>query len=351
MAATTWAEYKKHIEKDPALTRRFQVVQVNEPSEEKAILMMRGITSVQEKHHRVQILDEALEAAVKLSHRYIPARQLPDKSVSLLDTAAARVAISQHAVPPEVDDCRKRIEAIERESAIIAREKAVGVDTTQREASAQERLAAERDRLQPLEERWTAEKTLVDQILDLRSNGGGALDDAVKLTGLFIEKGPVVQVKDRHSAPQVYEDRDGDVSYRGPLVVLVNSLSASASEIVAAALQDYRRAVVIGGEHTFGKGTVQVMLDLDRFLAADMRHLRPLGAIALTVQKYYRITGASTQYQGVVPDVILPDLFSYLGVGAHGGPDVDDVFRPFERAMELGAALARAAVARAGERG
>ena len=169
VAATTWAEYKKHIEKDPALTRRFQVVQVNEPSEEKAILMMRGIASVQEKHHRVQILDEALEAAVKLSHRYIPARQLPDKSVSLLDTAAARVAISQHAVPPEVDDCRKRIEAIQRELEIIGREKAVGVETAAREASAGERLAAERERLKPLEERWTAEKGLVDQILELRA--------------------------------------------------------------------------------------------------------------------------------------------------------------------------------------
>ncbi len=114
VAATTWAEYKKHIEKDPALTRRFQVVQVESRREEKAILMMRGMASTLEKHHRVQILDEALEAAVRLSHRYIPARQLPDKSVSLLDTAAARVAISQHAVPAEVDDCRKRIEALER---------------------------------------------------------------------------------------------------------------------------------------------------------------------------------------------------------------------------------------------
>src|SRR5204863_29616 len=101
IAATTWAEYKKHIEKDPALTRRFQVVQVHEPSEEKALLMMRGMASTLEQHHRVQLLDEALEAAVRLSHRYIPARQLPDKSVSLLDTACARVAISQHAVPAE----------------------------------------------------------------------------------------------------------------------------------------------------------------------------------------------------------------------------------------------------------
>ena len=99
IAATTWAEYKKYIEKDPALTRRFQVVQVDEPSEDKAILMVRGVASMLEKHHRVQVLDEALEAAVRLSHRYIPARQLPDKAVSLLDTACARVAISQHAVP------------------------------------------------------------------------------------------------------------------------------------------------------------------------------------------------------------------------------------------------------------
>jgi carboxyl-terminal processing protease len=151
-------------------------------------------------------------------------------------------------------------------------------------------------------------------ILDLRSNGGGALEDAVKLSGLFIEKGPVVQVKDRHSAPQVYEDRDGSISFGGPLVVLVNSLSASASEIVAAALQDYRRAVV-AGDQTFGKGTVQVMLDLDRFLSADMSRLRPLGAIALTVQKYYRINGGSTQYRGVEPDIVLPDAYAYLEVG------------------------------------
>ena len=112
IAATTWAEYKKHIEKDPALTRRFQVVQVAEPSEEKAILMVRGVASVLEKHHRVQVLDEALEAAVRLSHRYIPARQLPDKAVSLLDTTCARVAISQHAVPAQLDDCRRTIESL-----------------------------------------------------------------------------------------------------------------------------------------------------------------------------------------------------------------------------------------------
>ncbi|AFL74230.1 type VI secretion system ATPase TssH [Thiocystis violascens] len=169
VAATTWAEYKKHIEKDPALTRRFQVVQIGEPSEDKAILMMRGVASTMEKHHRVQVLDEALEASVKLSHRYIPARQLPDKSVSLLDTACARVAISQHAVPPEVDDCRKRIAALENELAIIRRETAVGIETAERESAAAEKLTGEQARLAEVEGRWEQEKALVEKILALRA--------------------------------------------------------------------------------------------------------------------------------------------------------------------------------------
>ncbi|MBO1540634.1 type VI secretion system ATPase TssH [Pseudomonas sp. OA65] len=169
VAATTWAEYKKHIEKDPALTRRFQVVQVAEPSEDKALLMMRGVASTMEKHHQVQILDEALEASVKLSHRYIPARQLPDKSVSLLDTACARVAISLHAVPAEVDDSRRRIEALETELQIIAREHAIGVVIGTRQTHSESLLNAERERLAELESRWAEEKTLVDELLETRA--------------------------------------------------------------------------------------------------------------------------------------------------------------------------------------
>jgi len=169
IAATTWAEYKKHIEKDPALTRRFQVVQIGEPSEEKTTLMMRGMASTMEKHHRVQILDEALEAAVKLSHRYIPARQLPDKAVSLLDTASARVAISLHAVPAEVEDCRRRIEGLKTELEIIGRETVVGIDTAQRQTVATEKLQAEEARLVELDARWQEEKGLVDRILELRA--------------------------------------------------------------------------------------------------------------------------------------------------------------------------------------
>jgi len=181
IAATTWAEYKKHIEKDPALTRRFQVVQIDEPTEAKAILMMRGLASILEKHHRVQILDEALEAAVRLSRRYIPARQLPDKSVSLLDTACARVAISQQAVPAEVEDSRRRVEALETELQIIAREKAIGIPADARDKDARQSLAAERDRLGGLEARWSNERGLVDRLLRTRAElrgEGGTVEDA-----------------------------------------------------------------------------------------------------------------------------------------------------------------------------
>ncbi|KQQ97210.1 type VI secretion system ATPase TssH [Massilia sp. Leaf139] len=169
IGATTFAEYKKHIEKDPALTRRFQSIQVDEPSEERAILMMRGVASTMEKHHQVQILDEALEAAVRLSHRYIPARQLPDKSVSLIDTACARVAVSLHATPAEVDDSRKRIEALETELAIIRREGAIGIETGKRAADANDLLTLERERLANLEARWNGERVLVDKLLALRA--------------------------------------------------------------------------------------------------------------------------------------------------------------------------------------
>jgi len=169
IGATTWAEYKKHIEKDPALTRRFQTVKIEEPSEEKAILMMRGIVSAMEKHHRVQVLDVALEAAVKLSHRYIADRQLPDKSVSLLDTACARVAVSHHATPAEVEDCQRRIEALTTESEIIAREQAIGVDIGDRASRVEEALATESARLKELHGDWAAEKEVVDEILALRA--------------------------------------------------------------------------------------------------------------------------------------------------------------------------------------
>ncbi|MGE3109490.1 MAG: type VI secretion system ATPase TssH [Phycisphaerales bacterium] len=186
VAATTAAEYRKYFEKDPALTRRFQVVKVEEPTEAKALLMIRGMASTLEKHHRVQVLDEGLEAAVKLSHRYIPARQLPDKAVSLIDTACARVAIGQHAVPAEVDDTRKRISGLETELDILDREVAVGVDHTARRADVAARLEAERQRLADLESHWNKEKELVQKILDIRAKLRGATHP-VEGTGSKVE--------------------------------------------------------------------------------------------------------------------------------------------------------------------
>ncbi len=169
VAATTWAEYKKYFEKDPALTRRFQVVKVDEPDDEKALMMMRGAAAVMEQHHKVLLLDEALEDSVKLSHRYIPDRQLPDKAVSVLDTACARVAISQFSVPAEVDDSRRRIEALKIEASIIQREADVGIETGGRATEVEAKLAEEQVRLDALEARWQGEKELVAEILALRA--------------------------------------------------------------------------------------------------------------------------------------------------------------------------------------
>ena len=169
IAATTWAEHKKYFEKDAALTRRFQVIKVDEPGEDKAVLMIRGLAPVLEKHHKVHLLDEALEAAARLSHRYIPARQLPDKAVSLIDTACARVAISQHATPPTLEDCQRRISALESELAIVERESAIGLDHVQRKAGLESQLAAEKERLTRLKSSYDKEKQVVDRILELRS--------------------------------------------------------------------------------------------------------------------------------------------------------------------------------------
>ncbi|WP_312045847.1 type VI secretion system ATPase TssH [Erwinia sp.] len=168
IGATTWAEYKKYIEKDPALTRRFQTVQVQEPDEEKALLMLRSVVAPLEKHHRVLLLDEAVAAAVKLSHRYIPARQLPDKAVALLDTACARVAVSQSAQPPQLEDCLHRIHALEIEKEIAEREAKVAIGDPARVEKIREQLAGLASQRDELHARWQAERELIDTIIALR---------------------------------------------------------------------------------------------------------------------------------------------------------------------------------------
>ncbi len=156
-------------------------------------------------------------------------------------------------------------------------------------------------------------------ILDLRNNGGGSLRDVVNMSGLFIDEGPIVQVKPRDRKAYVYKDEDESVLYDGPLIVMVNSFSASASEILAAALQDYNRAVIVGAQ-TFGKGTVQRFIDLDRAVRGHTE-LKPLGELKVTMQKFYRIDGGSTQQRGVTPDISFPDRYSQIEVGEREYPN------------------------------
>lgn len=152
-------------------------------------------------------------------------------------------------------------------------------------------------------------------ILDLRNNGGGSLPDAVEMSGLFIPEGPVVQVESSGAAPNVLRDRDPATQFSGPLVIMVNSFSASASEILAAAMQDYKRAIIVGSSSTYGKGTVQQVFDFDQVLPAEYNALKPFGSLKLTTQKFYRINGGATQLKGVTPDIILPDLYTYIEQG------------------------------------
>lgn len=157
-------------------------------------------------------------------------------------------------------------------------------------------------------------KEAVDGIvIDLRFNGGGSLTDVVDMSGLFVKEGPMVQVKSRGRKPYILDDDDKGVLYDGPLMIMVNEYSASASEIMAAALQDYNRAVIVGSEHTFGKGTVQRFFDLDRIVMEE--DVKPLGSIKMTIQKFYRINGTTTQLQGVQSDIVLPNVYKYIEVG------------------------------------
>lgn len=152
-------------------------------------------------------------------------------------------------------------------------------------------------------------------VFDLRENGGGSLNDAVAMAGLFMPSGPMVQVQDSRGLKQVLLDKDPRVQYGGPLVVLVNKHSASASEILAAAIQDYKRGLIVGTASTYGKGTVQRIVDLDAALPATLNSLKPLGSLKFTMQKFYRVTGSSTQFKGVASDIVLPDVASSLDEG------------------------------------
>ncbi|WP_296229242.1 type VI secretion system ATPase TssH [Ralstonia sp. UBA689] len=181
IGATTWAEYKRHIEKDPALTRRFQVLQVPEPSEAAATDMVRGLAHTFSEHHGVAVLDEAIRAAVTLSHRYIPSRQLPDKAISLLDTACARVALSQHAAPRELDSVRERLAAASTERDLLAEENRIGMNADQRFTAACERIDALEREAQRLEAQWQKQTAAATALLEARHAARADEGDAAEV--------------------------------------------------------------------------------------------------------------------------------------------------------------------------
>ena len=175
IAATTWSEYKKYFEKDPALARRFQVVKVEEPTEAKCELMMRSVAPILEKHHNVRILDEGLAAAVKLSHRYLADRQLPDKAVSVLDTACARLALGQNATPPAIEDAQREIDDCAVQLRVLEREAALGTDHAERISAVGAQKAEAEERLAGLTARWEKERDLVNRIREVR----GKIEESV----------------------------------------------------------------------------------------------------------------------------------------------------------------------------
>lgn len=232
IGATTWAEYKKYIEKDPALTRRFQVVQVHEPDEAKALVMLRGLAGNLEAHHQVLLLDEAIDAAVRLSHRYIPARQLPDKAVALLDTACARVAISQHAQPGALENVRREIEHLGIERGIAIRERQLGIEKPGRLEKIDESLAVARERLEKLEAAWQLEQSLVTRLLAFRAQ----LQEELERESFKIEQDGIEEAEIERIRTQLQEVQAELMACQGENPLIFPSVDASA---VAAVVADW----------------------------------------------------------------------------------------------------------------
>lgn len=187
IAATTWSEYKKYFEKDPALTRRFQVVKVEEPDEKTCMVMMRGVVSFLEKHHQVRILDEGVEAAVRLSHRYVAGRQLPDKAVSVLDTACAKLSLGQNSTPAPIEDLQRRLDDLEVQERVLTREQAVDSDHSARLAKIAAEKAEASAKLEAMKARFAKESELVGKMRELR----GKIEEAATQANAAEQLGPM----------------------------------------------------------------------------------------------------------------------------------------------------------------
>jgi type VI secretion system protein VasG len=271
VAATTWAEYKKYFEKDPALTRRFQVVKVEEPDEESAIEMMRSLAPKLEGHHRVRILDEAVEESVRLSHRYIPARQLPDKSVSVLDTACARVSIGQGAIPAALEDEVRRIDRLKREQGVLERETATGGAHEDRLELLEGALADAEERRGALEKRWMQERELVGEIghlLDRLQGVEPVVDPETEAAGSGAAVEPLTDEERGKLRAELSEKRDALKTLQGENPLIQAEVDAQTiAEVISAwtgipvgrmvadeietllSLADRLKARVIGQDH------------------------------------------------------------------------------------------------------
>lgn len=249
IAATTWMEYQKYFEKDPALTRRFQVVNVDEPSIEKCCYMLRGMIGVMEKHHGVSVADEAIVAAASLSARYIPARQLPDKAVSLIDTACARVAISQVAVPAVVEDTRKLIENRESEKASQEADRALGTANETRIAELTDEIAELQDKLTNYEAEWEKEQGIVKEIQDLRSELGEDAADADSIRAAL--EGKVGQLDEIHADNRMIYPH---VDEQAVATIISDWTGIPAGRMVADEVQQILNLAPIVNERVIGQG-------------------------------------------------------------------------------------------------
>ena len=258
----------------------------------------------QEGEEPIDIVGMRLDDAIKLIKG--PKGTVVDLTVRRIDGTVDEVSITRDVVELE--------ESYAKSATVIKEGRKFGLinlpkfyvdfeDYTERNAATD--VAKEVDRLK--------QAGMEGLILDLRNNGGGSLKTVVEMAGLFIKDGPIVQVRSSGKRKEVHEDKDERIQWDGPLVILVNELSASASEILAAAMQDYKRAVVIGSKQTFGKGTVQNVIPLDDIVRGNEHG--DLGAIKITTQKFYRINGGSTQLEGVKSDIVVPDRYSYIDIG------------------------------------
>lgn len=258
----------------------------------------------QEGEEPIDIVGMRLDDAIKLIKG--PKGTTVDLTVRKVDGSIEEVSITRDVVVLEESYAKSAtVEKEDRKYGIIHLPKFYVdfEDYTERNAATD--VAKEVERLK--------EEGIEGLVLDLRDNGGGSLKTVVEMAGLFIKDGPIVQVRSSGKRKEVHEDKDERIQWDGPLVILVNELSASASEILAAAMQDYKRAVVIGSRQTFGKGTVQNVIPLDNIVRSNEHG--DLGAIKLTTQKFYRINGGSTQLEGVKSDIVVPDRYSYIDLG------------------------------------